>query len=644
MPPPSPPPPPSLCAAARRLAGALLSAASHPTNSSSSSSAIEQTLLLHSPPLTPPLLAATIDPHLLPHPHLSSSLFHFASRLSSFSHTPETYISFLKSLCFSRQFQSIRSLLHQAFSSFLDSNKAQEAFLLYEYTSESSFIEFPVELYNSLLAGFASNGYSAHAWKMFDQMLNRNVAFSDLGFGVFIKWVCREEELGRVLSLVEDVKRRAVGINGSIIALVIVDGLCRVGRIEDAWQALEELRRRGCKPDFIAYRIVSEGFRVAGRMEEAGRILKQKRKLGVAPREKDYREFVLTLVSQRRVLEAKEIGEAIVLGDFPIEDCVLNPLIGSVSAVDPDSAISFCKYIIGKERFLSLETLDNFGRNLCKHGKGDDMWNIFRVLLNKGYFRGADQYHVVVSFLCKAGKLREAYDVLKGMKMKGFDPDIASYNCLMEACCRDDLLRPAKKLWDEIFINGCAANLQTYNILIQKLSEVGEAEESLHLFHHMLSKGVIPDNVTYTALIKMLCREKRSEQAIEVYKKSVEQDVSLATLALSTLIMSLCKEGNFMAASVVMRGVPSDLENTSSHAIFLKSLTDAGEAELALKHIEWVRTNCPSQFETILHELVASLSTAPKLEPIVQLFQAMYAQGLILDYNPWTSLFENHYA
>lgn len=117
-------------------------------------------------------------------------------------------------------------------------------------------------------------------------MLERGVAFKDVGFGCFIGKLCRSEVLGEVLGLVDKIKARTEGINGSIMAALIVDGLCRTGRIEEAWRALGELRMRGWKPDFIAYRIVSEGFRLADRKDETATILKQKRKLGVAPKGK----------------------------------------------------------------------------------------------------------------------------------------------------------------------------------------------------------------------------------------------------------------------------------------------------------------------------------------------------------------------
>ncbi|XP_008777847.1 pentatricopeptide repeat-containing protein At5g14080 isoform X1 [Phoenix dactylifera] len=658
------PPPPAVATAARRLSRALLSAAKP---SRSWTPALEQTLhrfLLSPPhrpaafPLTPSLVAAAIDPHLLRHHPLAAGLFHWASQQPGFSHSPESFHSLLKSLALSHQPHSLQSLLklararkvplfpssyHLAISSLLFCGKTLEAAELIEQATADAGEDLPSAIYNSLLAAVASDGFLHLARKVSDRMLRRGIRFNDVGFGVYVGKVCRVEEFDRTLSLVEQIKQRFCEINGSVIAALIVDGLCRVGRIEDAWHALEELRSRGCKPDFIAYRIVSEGFRVVGRVEEAMKILKQKRKLGVAPRANDYREFILSLISERRIQEAKDLGEAIVGGDFPIEDDVLNALVESVSAIDPDSAVSFCMYMIGKERFPSLTMLCNLSRNLCKNGKSDEMWDVFKVLSEKGYFSGVGQYNVMVSFLCKAGRLREAYDMFKEMKKKGFGPDISSYNMVMEACCREDLLRPAKKLWDEMFANGCSANLQTYNILIRKLPEAGQIDEAQHLFHHMLEKGVPPDNVTYTSLIKALCLEKKLEEAIEICNRSMKQDVVLAGSTLNMLILTLCQEGNFGAASSVIHGLPSNIENSDSHVILLKSLTDAGEVEMAIKHIEWVGNNSPFKLQAILDELLSSLSTAPNLEPILQLLRTMHDHGLVSDNSPWANLLDGYF-
>ncbi|CAL4925217.1 unnamed protein product [Urochloa decumbens] len=504
----------------------------------------------------------------------------------------------------------------------------------------------PAPLCNSLLAALASSaGSLAHARKVLDRMLAGAIELETVGFGVFVKAVSRKDGgLTDVLRLVDVVGRQGSRINRSVVAAMVVDSMCREGRIEDAWRALEELRLRGWKPDFVAYRIVSEGFRAAGRVEEEGMILKQKRKLGVAPRKADYGECVLALVSNSLVTEAKEIAEAVVLGDFPIDDAVLDVLVGSVSDIDVDGATMFCKFMMGKGRFPSTEMLVHLSENLCKSKKGDKMWEILSVLLENGYCKNARDYHLVISFLGKAGKVREAYDVLKEVKRKRLEPDVSLYNALMEALCRNDLLRPAKKLWDEMFTSGCIPNLQTYNILITKFTEMGEIEEVQQLFDHMFQKGVAPDVATYTSFITMLCQENKYEQALEIFKKSLAQDAEVASSVLSMFILALCKQGNFKVALNVMCSVPSRVENMNSHIILLKNLTDVGEVEMAIEHLIWIRSNCSSDFENIMNELMASLSTSASLQHVTKLIQNLHSQRLVDDADPWMKLMGNVYA
>lgn len=374
-------------------------------------------------------------------------------------------------------------------------------------------------------------------------MTVRGVPLSTLGFGVFAWRVCKEE--GNLGKLLEEVSECECGsdINGSVVAVMVVHGLCHAGRVSEALVMLSELRNMGWKPDFVAYWIAAAVFRKMGNVADEVHVLKMKRKLGVAPRSRDYHGLILELVSERLIREAKELGEVFVGGSFPLEDDVLNVLIESVSAIDPCAAIGFLNYMVEKERFPSISTLNRLCGNLCSHGKVDELLEVFRVLDCRDYFKDVEGYNVMVSWLCKAGRVKEGYAVLQEMKKKGLSPDVASYNYVMEACCKADLLRPARKLWDEMFSSGCCGNLRTYNILIRKFSEEGQIEEAQMLFRRMLDKGVEPDSASYSFLLEGLCQEDRLEAAFELYNKSVKEDAILAKDVLSSFISSLCKKG-----------------------------------------------------------------------------------------------------
>ncbi|OWM70730.1 hypothetical protein CDL15_Pgr014403 [Punica granatum] len=610
----------------RALISASSSSASTPTlRSLKWAPTLEQTLHreLTLSQLTPQLVSAVIDPFLLTHHSLALGVFNWASQQPNFVHDSLSYRSILKSLSSSRHFASIDRILKQARSErvVLDSSVYGLVIAVYVrnrriHIAKLVFDEarrlnlgIGADVYNLVLAGLASDGQMDSALKVFDEMLARGVCFSTLGFGVFMWNFVTEGELGRVLSMIDDVIRGPSSgtIDGSILAGLVVHGLCRASRALDASQALDELRSRGWKPDFVAYRVVAEAYRESGNVVARESILKKKRKLGVAPRAHDYGEFILSLISEKLIYEAKELGEVLVSGNFPVDENVLNTLVGTISGLYPSSALEFAEFMMRSGNFPTTLTLTNLSRNLCKNGRIDELLQVYQALDSNGYFKDVNSYGLMVSFLCLSGRVKEAYGALKEMKKKGLNPPVELYNSIMEACCRDDLIRPAKRLWDEMFSSGCNGNLKTYSLLIRKLSEIGEVEEAQRLFHHMLLKRLAPDSTIYRSLIEGLCREMKFEIALEVFEQSLQQDASLAESHSCFFVTHLCQEGKFLAASRVLRSISCDRSSLESHVRFLKRLTESRELEIALKHIGWVKETEPSMLQPVLSELAASL-------------------------------------
>lgn len=404
---------------------------------------------------------------------------------------------------------------------------------------------FCKKIRNSLLAALSVDGHWQYAHKLFDQISKRNLGFDDVGFGVFISTYVRTNGLDRTLDLIDGMNPTdSSQVTGSIIAFLVVDGLCRVGRHEEAWRALEELRTRGFKPDFISYRVVAEAFNSGRRPEEVSVILKQKRKFGVAPRTKEYRDFIFALLANKHAKTGNELATAIVTGDFPIDGEVLNKLISSTAIVDPDSAVSLCQTTLQKNIGYtpSLATVNDLGRNLCRSGRKDEIRTLFKFLMSTNKYEDLGSYKLMVFYLCKTGSVREAYDVMKEMRKKGFNPDVDSYNLLMEACCVQDQIRPAKKIWDEMFRNNICVNLQTYNILINKFQELDQVDEAVGLYEHMMDKKIAPDIETYSAITKVLCRAERVDSACQMLKKYREQDLKLSHSLLNDLVLYFCTQ------------------------------------------------------------------------------------------------------
>lgn len=93
-----------------------------------------------------------------------------------------------------------------------------------------------------------------------------------------------------------------------------------------------------------------------------------------------------------------------------------------------------------------------------------------------------------------------------------------------------------------------------------------------------------------------------------------------------------------------MCSVPSNVENLNSHVILLKMLTDVGEVEMAIEHLKWIRSNCSSNFQNIMNELMASLSTSASLQHVTKLMQCLLSQRLVDDADPWNKMMGNVYS
>ncbi|CAJ2642350.1 unnamed protein product [Trifolium pratense] len=607
-------------------------------------SQIEQTLHnnLNNHNLTPSLVSSIIDPFLLNHHSLALGFFNWASQQPGFTHTSSTFHSILKSLSLTQNHSHSHSLLSllkkaQSFNfpihpfvyrsvitTHISRNNLNQAFSIFNDVVELQLIDqIGAATCNSLLAALGSNGNNNNARKVFDEIIVKGVPFSTLGFGVFVWLVCKQGDLREVMSLLDEVGECGLEINGSVVVVMIVNGLCEVGKVSETMMMLSELRNRGWKPDFMAYWVVAKEFRKMGNVVDEIKVLKMKRKLGVAPRSGDYKEFIFELVSEKRIMEAKIIGEVIVGGNFVVEDDVFNVLIECVSDIDPVGEIVFFDYVVEKERFLSISSLNRLSRNLCRAGKVDELLEVFHVLECKNYFKDVEGYNVMMSWLCEAGRVKEGYAVLQEMKKKELNPDVSSYNYVMEACCKQDLLRPARKLWDEMFASGCCGNLKTYNILIRKFSEEGQVQEAQMLLNHMFDKGIEPDSSSYTFLLQGLCQEDILEEAFELYSKTNKQDIIISRDISSSFILSLCKKGHLAAASKLLCSLSPEIGRAEPHIVLLKCLADARQSPIAIEHLRWVQDKSPAILQDICTGLLASLSVSKCPEPILQFLQRM---------------------
>jgi pentatricopeptide repeat protein len=480
--------------------------------------------------LNPSLVAQVImQPGLQRHHALALGFFNWAEQQPGYSHNSTSYEALIQSLRNAKQFRAIDKVLKQmklqrialsssAFVTIVSANiQAKRSKDAYKTFMDMKALghRLNADVYNSLLYSLSSDGYIDLAQAVYSEMRSDRIPVNAVSFGIFIGVFCRSGDLKIVLDMINEAKQNT-SFPGSIIATLVINGLCQASRIEQACWALEELRARSCKPDFIAYCIVTEALRMADRLDEVHRILKQKRKLSVAPYLSEYRDYIFALISARRIKEAYKMAQLIISSGFPLENDVYNVLIGSLSSVDPEAALALYQAMLAANQSPTSLTLLNLVQGLCNIGKADEIWEVFQDFSLKGFVTDIPTYNFIIFSLCKREKVKEAYKILDVMRKNKLSPDVESYNTIMDACCKADLLRPARRLWDEMFREGCHPIVKTYNILILKFLKIGEVEEAETLFKSMLQKGVPPDALTYRSLIDGLTKANKLDEAYKV--------------------------------------------------------------------------------------------------------------------------------
>ncbi|KAI3510432.1 hypothetical protein L1887_17415 [Cichorium endivia] len=83
---------------------------------------------------------------------------------------------------------------------------------------------------NSLLAALSSAGHLSYAHQVFNEMITRGFCLSTLGICAFLWKFTKTVELDKTLTHLDDVQNQISSVNGSILALLILHGLCSKNR------------------------------------------------------------------------------------------------------------------------------------------------------------------------------------------------------------------------------------------------------------------------------------------------------------------------------------------------------------------------------------------------------------------------------
>ncbi|KAL8095437.1 pentatricopeptide repeat-containing protein At5g57250, mitochondrial [Apium graveolens] len=125
-------------------------------------------------------------------------------------------------------------------------------------------------------------------------------------------------------------------------------------------------------------------------------------------------------------------------------------------------------------------------------------------------------YTIVVDGLCKDGYISKALDVCSFARKKGIILNIITYNSVINGLCRQGCLVQAFRLFNSMENINMVPSLITYSTLISALSREGCLLDARKLFERMVIKGSHPNTRVYNSLINGHSRFGQIQEVLDL--------------------------------------------------------------------------------------------------------------------------------
>ncbi|KAL6633653.1 hypothetical protein ACP70R_026324 [Stipagrostis hirtigluma subsp. patula] len=401
-----------------------------------------------------------------------------------------------------------------------DVDRVVEVFAELRRSASSAGVAPNVLCFNTLLNALVGARPAAEVRAAFDEMLGAGVAPNASTLNILVKlhaWHSADFEQAYKMMLV----MQGLGVEADADTYsTLITGLCRAGRVTEAFGVLDRMVEVGCLPMVHTYTPIVQGYCREGRIEDAKELIAVMESVGCPPNVVTYNILIKALCDHARFDEVEQI------------------LKDSRTKGWKPSAVTYNTYTNGlykkgmvKEALEVLNVMRGEGLDptaftwsislncLCHDSRISDAISLLASGTALTWHADVTAYNTVMSRLCDLGRWRGVLELLTDMIKKGINPNMRTFNILIHSLCIGGKSSTAKNLvCNRVF----AANVVTYNTLIHWFYYRGKINEAEHLFLDMRLLKISPDEATYTVRVDGLCSQRRFEEAVSSFVESLD--------------------------------------------------------------------------------------------------------------------------
>ncbi|KAJ4703538.1 Pentatricopeptide repeat-containing protein [Melia azedarach] len=318
---------------------------------------------------------------------------------------------------------------------------------------------------------------------------------------------------------------REVGIRPSVASLnVLIKALCKNSETMDsALRIFREMPNRGCTPDSYTFGTLINGFCRLGKINEAKELFKEMETKGCSPTVVTYTCLINGLCQAKNVDEAMRLFEDMRSKDIEPNVFTYSSLMdGLCKGGCSSQATELLQRMVSKRQRPNLITYSTLINGLCKEGKLQEAVEILDRMKLQGLKPDAGLYGKIISGFCEISKFQEAANFLDEMVLGGISPNrvtwslhIRIHNMVVQGLCKTDPNR-AFQLYLSVRTRGISIDTQTYRTIITCFCKKGDMHKAARIVDEMVLDGCVPDDGTWSAVITGFWDRQKVREATEL--------------------------------------------------------------------------------------------------------------------------------
>ncbi|CAN6164431.1 unnamed protein product [Urochloa humidicola] len=402
--------------------------------------------------------------------------------------------------------------------SLFQAKKADEAFQVWVGMNETG-VKPDVHGYSSFIIGLCDCGKYDLAYNMvsrytvIQEITKEMVPVEAMAYNMVIDGLCKEMKLEEAEKVLEN-KTKHGSAPDRYGYSYLIHSYCKMGNLEKAWRHVEAMVSHGIEINCHIVGYLLQGLRKLGMTSEIIVYFQKFRDLGL------HFDGVLYNIGMDAYCKLGNMNEAVLL---------LNEMMAEGLAPDK---IHYTCLING----------------YCLKGETENAWQAFEQMLKANIKPDVVTYNILVSGYSRNGLVSQVWDLLDHMMDQGLEPNSLTYGVVIAGFCRKDNLSEAEVLFNIVEEKGIDNIEVMYSSMVCGYLCSGWSDHAYMLFLRVAKQGNMVDQFSCFKLISALCRDGKVEEASTVCSMLLEKNVVPDVISYSKLISAYCQTGDMCSA------------------------------------------------------------------------------------------------